>query len=103
MGHAATLGSDPSSTKDKYSDSHYAQPISSAGLSALKQHFTQNNPYPITKDTRLAYACEQSYIIDPTGFCVQQIGQIADGMMRLCEHICAIYELRVVMIYDSFQ
>lgn len=73
--HAATLGSNPSSTTDKYSDSHYAQPISSAGLSALKQHFTQNNPYPITKDTRLAYACEQSYIIDPTGFCVQPIGR----------------------------
>merc|ERR1712167_459610 len=31
---------------DKYSDSHYAQPISAAGLKALKQHFTQNDPYP---------------------------------------------------------
>jgi len=73
--HAKTLGSNPSSTTDKYSDSHYAQPISSAGLKALKKHFTNNDPYPITKDTRLAYACEQSYIIDPTGFCVQPIGQ----------------------------
>jgi hypothetical protein len=73
--HAETLGSNPSSTTDKYTDSHYAQPISSAGLSALKAHFQQNDPYPITKDTRLAYACEQSYIIDPTGFCVQPIGR----------------------------
>jgi hypothetical protein len=73
--HAGTLGSNPSSTSDKYTDSHYALPISSAGLTALKQHFTENNPYPITKDTRLAYACEQSYIIDPTGFCVQPIGR----------------------------
>jgi len=73
--HAGTLGSNPSSTKDKYTDSHYAMPISSAGLRALKQHFTANNPYPITKDTRLAYACEQNYIIDPTGFSVQPIGR----------------------------
>jgi hypothetical protein len=72
--HASTLGNNPSSTKDKYTDSHYAQPISASGLRALKKHFTSNNPYPITKDTRLAYACEQSYIIDPTGFCVQPIG-----------------------------
>merc|ERR1712224_771540 len=49
--HAGTLGSNPSSTSDKYTDSHYALPISSAGLTALKQHFTENNPYPVTKDT----------------------------------------------------
>lgn len=73
--HAGTLGSNPSSQTDKYTDSHYALPISAAGLRALKQHFTENNPYPITKDTRLAYACEQSYIIDPTGFSVQPIGR----------------------------
>jgi len=73
--HAGTLGSNPSSQTDKYTDSHYALPISSAGLSALQQHFTDNNPYPITKDTRLAYACEQNYIIDPTGFSVQPLGR----------------------------
>jgi hypothetical protein len=73
--HAGTLGSNPSSTTDKYTDSHYALPISSAGLTALKEHFTANNPYPITKDTRLAYACEQNYIIDPTGFCIQPLGR----------------------------
>jgi hypothetical protein len=73
--HASTLGSNPSSQTDKYTDSHYALPISSSGLSALNEHFTENNPYPITKDTRLAYACEQNYIIDPTGFCVQPLGR----------------------------
>merc|ERR1712139_8037 len=73
--HAGTLGSDPSSTTDKYTDSHYAMPISSAGLTALSEHFTANNPYPITKDTRLAYACEQNYIIDPTGFSAQPLGR----------------------------
>jgi len=73
--HASNLGSNPSSQTDKYTDSHYALPISSSGLSALKQHFTDNNPYPITKDTRLAYACEQNYIIDPTGFSVQPMGR----------------------------
>jgi hypothetical protein len=73
--HAGTLGSNPSSTKDKYTDSHYAMPMPSAGLSALSSYFSSNDPYPITKDTRLAYACEQSYIIDPTGYCIQPIGQ----------------------------
>jgi hypothetical protein len=73
--HAGTLGSDPSSTNDKYTDSHYALPLPSAGLTALSSYFNTNNPYPITKSTRLAYACEQSYIIDPTGFCIQPIGQ----------------------------
>jgi len=73
--HAGTLGSNPSSTTDKYTDSHYAMPMPSAGLSALSSYFSSNDPYPITKNTRLAYACEQSYIIDPTGFCIQPIGQ----------------------------
>jgi len=73
--HAGTLGSNPSSTKDKYTDSHYAMPMPSAGLSALSSYFTSNDPYPITKSTRLAYACEQNYIIDPTGFSIQPLGQ----------------------------
>jgi hypothetical protein len=33
--HAGTLGSNPSSTSDKYTDSHYALPLPSAGLTAL--------------------------------------------------------------------
>jgi len=73
--HASTLGSNPSSTSDKYTDSHYAMPMPSAGLSALSSYFSSNDPYPITKSTRLAYACEQNYIIDPTGFSIQPLGQ----------------------------
>lgn len=73
--HAGTLANNPSSTTDKYTDSHYALPMPSSGLSALATYFTSNDPYPITASTRLAYACEQNYIIDPTGFCIQPIGQ----------------------------
>jgi hypothetical protein len=75
--HAETLGSNPDSTTDKYSDSHYALPLPSAGLSALASYFSSNDPYPITKSTRLAYACKQNYLIDPTGFCIQPIGNTA--------------------------
>merc|ERR1711981_1205744 len=73
--HAATIGDNADSQVDKYTDNHYAQPINSAGLSALSSFFTANDPYPITKTTRLAYACKQNYIIDPTGWSIQPIGQ----------------------------
>lgn len=69
---SGTLGSSPSSNIDKYTDNHYAQPF--ADLSTLSSYFTSNNPYPITKNTRLAYACKQNYIIDPTGWSIQPIG-----------------------------
>jgi hypothetical protein len=73
--HAGTIGSNADSMVDKYTDNHYALPLPSAGLTALASNFTSDDPYPITKDTRLAYACKQSYIIDPTGWCIQPIGQ----------------------------
>jgi len=73
--HAATIGNNANSMVDKYTDNHYALPLPSAGLTALSSYFTSNDPYPITKDTRLAYACKQSYIIDPTGWSIQPIGQ----------------------------
>jgi len=73
--HEGTLGSNPSSQTDKYTDSHYALPLPSSGLSALASYFQSNDPYPITSKTRLAYACKQNYIIDPTGFSIQPIGQ----------------------------
>ena len=72
--HAAVLANDPTSMLDKYTDNHYAMPIPEAGLTALSSYFNLNSPYPITKDTRLAYACKQSYIIDPTGWSIQPIG-----------------------------
>jgi len=72
--HASVLANDPTSMLDKYTDNHYAMPIPQAGLTALSSYFNLNSPYPITKDTRLAYACKQSYIIDPTGWSIQPIG-----------------------------
>merc|ERR1712232_393027 len=45
------------------------------GLTKLASYFQSNDPYPITKATRLAYACKQSYIIDPTGWSIQPLGR----------------------------
>jgi hypothetical protein len=70
--HAGTLGSNPSSMTDKYTDNHFALPSS---LSKAQTYFNSNNPYPITKSTTFAYACKQNYIIDPTGWSIQPIGQ----------------------------
>jgi hypothetical protein len=72
--HASTIGNNADSMVDMYTESHFAQPMNSAGMTKLASHFTSNDPYPITKDTRLAYACKQSYIIDPTGWSIQPIG-----------------------------
>ena len=72
--HAGTIGNNPDSMVDMYTENHYAQPMNSAGMTKLATYFQSNDPYPITKDTRLAYACKQSYIIDPTGWAIQPIG-----------------------------
>merc|ERR1712232_160588 len=72
--HAGTIGNNANSMIDMYTENHYAQPMNSAGMTKLASYFTSNDPYPITKDTRLAYACKQSYIIDPTGWSIQPIG-----------------------------
>lgn len=72
--HAAILANDPTNMADKYTDNHYALPIPQASLTALSSHFNLDPAYPITKDTRLAFACKQSYIIDPTGWSIQPVG-----------------------------
>jgi len=72
--HAGTIGSNANSKIDMYTENHYAQPMNSAGMTKLASYFKSNDPYPITKDTRLAYACKQNYIIDPTGWSIQPIG-----------------------------
>jgi hypothetical protein len=72
--HAAILANDPTSMADKYTDNHYAMPIPQAGLTALSSHFNLDPAYPITNETRLAFACKQSYIIDPTGWSIQPVG-----------------------------
>jgi len=72
--HAGTIGNNANSVIDMYTENHYAQPMNSAGMSKLATRFKSNSPYPITKDTRLAYACKQNYIIDPTGWSIQPMG-----------------------------
>merc|ERR1712137_1372209 len=72
--HASTIGTNANSMVDMYTENHYAQPMNSEGMTKLASFFKSNNPYPITKDTRLAYACKQNYIIDPTGWSIQPIG-----------------------------
>merc|ERR1712217_217044 len=72
--HAATIGNNANSMIDMYTENHFAQPMNSAGMTKLATYFKSSNPYPITKDTRLAYACKQNYIIDPTGWSIQPIG-----------------------------
>jgi hypothetical protein len=72
--HASTIGNNANSMVDMYTENHYAQPMNTAGMTKLAAHFKSNDPYPITKDTRLAYACKQNYIIDPTGWSIQPIG-----------------------------
>merc|ERR1712137_661887 len=72
--HAGTIGNNANSMIDMYTENHYAQPMNSEGMTKLASFFKSNNPYPITKDTRLAYACKQNYIIDPTGWSIQPIG-----------------------------
>merc|ERR1712014_446883 len=74
--HASTIGNNANSMIDMYTENHYAQPMNSAGMIKLASYFKSNDPYPITKDTRLAYACKQSYIIDPTGWSIQPIGMV---------------------------
>lgn len=71
--HAGTLADNPDSKTDKYTDNHYAMPFVS--LTKTQEYFYTNNPYPITKNTRFAYACKQNYIIDVTGWSIQPIGQ----------------------------
>lgn len=59
---------------DKMTDSHGGYSIPSDGITTLQSYFTSNDPFPITASTRLAYACFQSYVIDPTGFSIQTGG-----------------------------
>merc|ERR1712194_367257 len=72
--HAGTIGNNANSMVDMYTENHYAQPMNSAGMTKLAAFFKSNDPYPITKETRLAYACKQNYIVDPTGWSIQPMG-----------------------------
>lgn len=57
--HAGTVGSNPNSQVDRYTDNHDGLLLNHQGIAALQQHFVEHNPYPITNSTRLAYMCKQ--------------------------------------------
>merc|ERR1712070_2037 len=67
--HAGTMGDDPTVT-DKMTDSHGGFSVST---SALETYFSASSFATLLKN-RLAYACAQSYVIDPTGFSIQAGG-----------------------------
>jgi hypothetical protein len=67
--HAGVMGTDPSVT-DKMTDSHGDFSISTTSLTS---YFNANSFATLLKN-RLAYACAQSYVIDPTGFSIQTGG-----------------------------
>merc|ERR1712224_237689 len=67
--HAGTMKNSPSVT-DKMTDSHAQYNIPQAGVTALKTYFNSKS-FAELLEGRLAYACFQSYLIDPTGFSIQ--------------------------------
>jgi hypothetical protein len=67
--HAGVMGSDPTKT-DKMTDSHGGFSVSTT---KLETYFSANS-FSKLLENRLAYACAQSYVIDPTGFSIQAGG-----------------------------
>merc|ERR1719454_1870909 len=67
--HSGVMGTDPTKT-DKMTDSHGGFSVST---SKLNTYFNNNN-FAKLLENRLAYACAQSYVIDPTGFSIQAGG-----------------------------
>merc|ERR1719487_1405644 len=67
--HAGVMGTDPTVT-DKMTDSHGGFSVTTT---KLQRYFKQNN-FKTLLQNRLAYACAQSYVIDPTGFSIQAGG-----------------------------
>jgi hypothetical protein len=67
--HEGVMGTDPTKT-DKMTDSHGGFSVTTT---KLERYFNQNTFKQLLKN-RLAYACAQSYVIDPTGFSIQAGG-----------------------------
>jgi len=97
--HAGTLGNDPFSQLDKYTDNHDGLLMNPLAITELQKRFAERSPYPITADTRLAYLCKQSYLIDPTGWSIMPIPSASwpgcDGVPpspTVCENYCDVTE-----------
>jgi len=67
--HAGVMGEDPQVT-DQMTDSHAGFSLTTT---TLETYFSANSFATLLKN-RLAYACAQSYVIDPTGFSIQAGG-----------------------------
>merc|ERR1711904_606507 len=67
--HAGVMGDDPQVT-DKMTDSHAGFSLTTT---TLESYFSANSFATLLKN-RLAYACAQSYVIDPTGCSIQAAG-----------------------------
>jgi len=67
--HAGVMGSDPTKT-DKMTDSHGGFSVTTTKL----ETYFEANSFAQLLENRLAYACAQSYVIDPTGFSIQAGG-----------------------------
>jgi len=67
--HKGVMGTDPTQT-DKMTDSHGGFSVTTT---KLEKYFEANN-FKTLLENRLAYACAQSYVIDPTGFSIQAGG-----------------------------
>merc|ERR1711937_210411 len=67
--HAGVMGSDPTKT-DKMTDSHGGFSVNTNKL----QTYFQQTSFSKLLENRLAYACAQSFVIDPTGFSIQAGG-----------------------------
>merc|ERR1712137_1230053 len=71
--HAGVMGTDPQVT-DKMTDSHGGFSVTTTLLEA---YFTANS-FDKLLENRLAYACSQGYVIDPTGFSIQTMSTFPD-------------------------
>merc|ERR1712070_482880 len=67
--HSGSMGTDPTVT-DKMTDSHGGFSVSTI---ALEVYYAANS-FETLLNNRLAYACAQCYVIDPTGFSIQAGG-----------------------------
>ena len=73
--HAAVIGTDVSVHNDQYNDNHYAVDLMGFDGSDIAQFCTDNydDAFPIDyPNTYFAWDCTQDYLIDPTGWAIQE-------------------------------
>jgi len=83
--HATVMGTDPTVT-DRMTDSHSDFTLSTTKLEA---YFLLHD-FATLLESRLAYACSQSYVIDPTGFSIQSGGPMGGSSFPGCSSIVSV-------------